>query len=528
MIDNYAKNDPRIKAIHRNTTPGFGNAVRTGLKSATGDIIIPVMADLSDDPNDIVKMVRKIDEGYDIAYGSRFCKGGSTYDYPWKKMIANRVFNNTVRFLFGIRHKDITNAFKAYRREVLETIDFEKLEANGFDLTVEIPLKAHVLGFNSVEVPVSWTERKKGEAKLKISQNGTRYGKRLLKIFIVGNLLSLRDIFKSIIHASWVHMALAILAGIVLMFGIFSLAGFNQIFTIISGISIAYVVIACIMIFMTFVVRTWRWSILLRSSGYRVHVDNAFKCIMFGWLLNYILPARIGDFARALTIKTTENAPMSVALSTIVIERAMDMLTLAFILMLAIFIMAGDSQLYIVGFLSLFAAIALVVALMVIYRFENVIVKLTENRFKTISKSVIVFKESIRKIYKNPYAIAMCLVLSMPVWLFEVASIFFAAKAINFDLSVSLSVISGIVAFIAQAIPTTPAGIGVHEGAIASVLGLWGIDLSIGTSIALVDHFSRGIIIIIFGAISAIHIGFESRQYFYQIKREETRNIVSK
>ncbi len=169
LIDEYARQDSRIHAVHRTSAPGFGNAVRTGLKAATGDIIIPVMADLSDDPNDIRQMVRKIEEGYDIAYGSRFCKGGCTHDYPRKKMIANRAFNNSVRLLFGIRHKDITNAFKAYRREVLETIGIDNLEASGFDLTVEIPLKAHVIGFKSAEVPVSWTERKKGEAKLKLS-----------------------------------------------------------------------------------------------------------------------------------------------------------------------------------------------------------------------------------------------------------------------------------------------------------------------------------------------------------------------
>lgn len=68
-------------------------------------------------------------------------------------MIANRTFNNVVRLLFGIKHKDITNAFKAYRKKVLESIS---IEANGFDLTVEVPLKAHIMGFTSAEVPVGW------------------------------------------------------------------------------------------------------------------------------------------------------------------------------------------------------------------------------------------------------------------------------------------------------------------------------------------------------------------------------------
>jgi uncharacterized protein (TIRG00374 family) len=514
LIDEYARQDLRIRAVHRTSSPGFGNAVRTGLKAASGDIIVPVMADLSDDPNDIPRMVQKIDEGYDIAYGSRFCKGGSTHDYPRKKMVANRAFNNSVRLLFGIRHKDVTNAFKAYRRKVLETIGIDNLEASGFDLTVEIPLKAHVLGFKSAEVPVSWTERKKGEAKLKLSQNGTKYGKRLLKIFFAGNLLSLGDIFKSMIKGSWVHLLLASVIGVLILFGIFSLAGFSQVFELLSGVSWVYILAACVMILMTFLLRTWRWSVLLRSSGYRVHVDNTFKSIMFGWLVNYVLPARVGDFARALTLKTTENTPFSVGLSTIVIERAMDMATLALMLVCALLIVSQNSELMIIAVLALAVSVLLVLAMAALYRFDYLIVPHLKGRFVAIGKSVEIFKESFRNLYRNPQAITICLLLSLPIWLLEVSGIFFAARAVHFDLSVSLSILSGITAFLAEALPTTPAGIGIHEGAITGVLAFFGISASMGTAIALLDHFARGVVIFIFGMISAVHIGFESRVYF--------------
>jgi hypothetical protein len=88
-------------------------------------------------------------------------------------------------------------------------------------------------------------------------------------------------------------------------------------------------------------------------------------------------------------------------------------------------------------------------------------------------------------------------------------------------LQPSLAILSGIVAFIAEAIPTTPAGIGVHEGAIAGVLLLFNVSLSTGTSIALVDHFVRGLVIFSFGTVSAIHIGFESRRYFASLKKKD-------
>jgi len=525
IIDDFAANDVRIKAVHRIDVPGFGNAIKTGFKNASGDIIIPVMADLSDDPKDIPNLVRKIEEGYDLAYGSRFCKGGSTDGYPVPKMLANRAFNNTVRLMFGIRHRDITNAFKAYRREVLDAIGIDNLEANGFDLTVEIPLKAHILGFRSAEVPVSWHGRKRGEAKLKLSENGHRYGMRLLRMFVIGNLAGLHDLFGAVAKGSWVRLVLAAMVGFLLLAGVFSFAGFSEIFEIISNVSTGYVAIACLMIFMTFVFRTWRWSVLLRTSGYRVHRDMIFKCIMFGWLLNYLLPARVGDVARGMALKTTEGTPLSISLPTIVIERAMDMLTLSLILMAALYTFASDTSLLLIAVGALVIAVVLVLGLVVVYKCDRIISGRLAGRFESLGKSILVLKEGLYRMYENPQAISLCLILSAPVWFFEVSSIYFSAKAIHFELLPSLAVISGIVAFIAQAIPTTPAGIGVHEGSITGVLLLFGVAAETGTSIALVDHFARGLVTYIVGMISTVHIGFESRSYF--ARRNAESNHVS-
>lgn len=523
LIDSLAAGDARIKAVHRKDTPGFGNAIRTGFKNASGDIIVPVMADLSDDPHDIPKLVRKLDEGYDVAYGSRFVRGGYTDGYPWKKMIANRAFNNSVRLLFGIRHKDVTNAFKAYRRCVLDAIGIDNLEANGFDLTVEIPLKAHILGFSSVEVPVSWHERQKGEAKLKLSQNGGRYGKQLLKMFVVGNVVSLRDIFKAVIKGSWLHLALAAALGIILLAGIFSMAGFSEVFGILSQVSPQFLAISCIVLLASFIVRTWRWSVLLRASGYRVHADTAFKCIMFGWLINYLLPARMGDLARGVTLKTSENTPLSVGLSTIVIERAMDMLVLAIMLVAAIFLVLNSPEMIDIAAATLAVAFGLVAVLGVLFKYDRVVVDKLGKRFDFIGKSLEHFKKAVSSLAGNPMAIALCLILSFPVWILEASSIYFAAMAVHYPLSMTVAIVAGIVAFIVQAIPTTPAGIGVHEGTIAGILLLFGVNTSLGTSIALLDHFARGVVIFIFGMISAIHIGFESRQYFAGAKDQ---NVV--
>jgi len=365
-------------------------------------------------------------------------------------------------------------------------------------------------------VPVSWHGRERGEAKLKLSENGHRYGLRLLKMFVLGNIIGLGDLFGAVVKGSPIRLIFAALLGLLLLAGIFSLAGISDVFAILSNVSLEYVAIASFMILITFVFRTWRWSVLLRASGHRVHRDTAFKCIMFGWLINYLLPARIGDVARGMALKTTEGTPLSVSLSTIVIERAMDMFTLGFILITTLVFFAKDTPLFSVAVGALLIAFILIFGLVFVSKYDHVISNRLGSRFESLRKGINGLNEGLRNIYANPQAIILCLILSMPVWFFEISSLYFSARAIHFDLSPAIATLAGITAFIAQAIPTTPGGIGVHEGSIAGVLILFDINMSIGTSMALVDHFARGLVTYVVGMISAVHIGFESRGYFVQ------------
>ncbi len=523
IIETLASLNPRIRPVHRHSTPGFGNAIKEGFRNATGDIIIPVMGDLSDDPKDIVKLVRKIEEGYDIAYGSRFVEGGGTDGYPPVKMIANRSFNNLVRLLFGLKHKDITNAFKAYRKEVLESIGIDNLEATGFDLTVEIPLKAHIMGFTSAEVPVTWHGRLRGEAKLKLSENASKYGKRLMKLFIVGNIISLRDLFSSVVSGSKWKLLGALVIGILVLLGIFKYSGYSQVYETIKNVSLVYIFVGFAAITMAFFMRTWRWSVLLRTSGYVVPRDILFKSLMFGFLLNYLLPARAGDIARGAVLKTTEKTPMGISLSTIVIERAMDMLTLALMLGIGAMFVSRGGTMSIVAIAALAIALLLVVMLFFAYRYDAFISRKLGKRFPAISGFMNSMKEGLYRIYSNPSALMLSIAISVPVWIFEISGIYIAAMAIGYKIPFSLAVVSGITSFLAQTIPITPGGIGIYEGTMAGVLVLFGIPVSTGVSLALIDHFVRASVTIIFGMVSTIHLGFASRGYFAEARKSSRK-----
>jgi dolichol-phosphate mannosyltransferase len=158
----------------RNLGPnGFGRAVIFGLNYIKGDACTIMMADASDSPDDAVKYWRLLNEGWDCVFGSRFVKGGKVIDYPQVKLWVNRLANSLVRIGFAIPLNDTTNAFKAYRRTVIEGC--RPYLAPHFNLTVEIPLKAIVRGYTWTVVPISWQNRKYGEAKLKIKEMGSRY-----------------------------------------------------------------------------------------------------------------------------------------------------------------------------------------------------------------------------------------------------------------------------------------------------------------------------------------------------------------
>jgi len=163
----------RIRGVRSHLPRGFGHTVRAGLDVFDGDVVAIVMADASDAPEDLVTYYRLLAAGYDCAFGSRFVPGAHTEDYPALKLALNRAANLFIRFFFRHGYNDTTNAFKAYRREVIESV--QPLLSNHFNLTVELPLKAIVRGHSYAICPVSWRNRRQGVSKLSIQEMGSRY-----------------------------------------------------------------------------------------------------------------------------------------------------------------------------------------------------------------------------------------------------------------------------------------------------------------------------------------------------------------
>lgn len=173
LLQELTKTTPTLHPVNNPGPHGIGRAILFGMDHMQGDAVAIMMADESDSPDDLVRYWDLLCEGHECVFGSRFIKGGSVHDYPTVKYILNRLANWFIKIIFHIGLNDTTNAFKAYRKEVIQGC--RPLIAPHFNLLVELPLKAIVRGYTWTTTPISWRNRKTGIAKLKIREMGSRY-----------------------------------------------------------------------------------------------------------------------------------------------------------------------------------------------------------------------------------------------------------------------------------------------------------------------------------------------------------------
>lgn len=188
FVARMSESDRNVRCIGSPYRKGFGFAVRAGLELYTGDAVAIMMADGSDSPHDLLSYYELLEAGYDCAFGSRFVEGQHTHDYPRFKLVVNRIVNVGIRVLLGHGYNDTTNAFKAYRREVIDHV--QPLISQHFNLTVELPLKAIVRGHSYAITPISWTNRTSGTSKLRLQEMGSRYLFIVLYVFLEHHLSS--------------------------------------------------------------------------------------------------------------------------------------------------------------------------------------------------------------------------------------------------------------------------------------------------------------------------------------------------
>lgn len=157
----------------KNSARGVVNAIRIGLKKAEEDFLLVTMADLSDDYSVVDTMCSLMAEGFDVVCGSRYMRGGKQIGGPLLKKTISRAADVSLRYIAGLPTRDATNSFKLYRKTMLNTIEIES--DGGFEIGMEIVVKAHFGGYKVTEVPCVWKDREKGTSRFKILKWAPKY-----------------------------------------------------------------------------------------------------------------------------------------------------------------------------------------------------------------------------------------------------------------------------------------------------------------------------------------------------------------
>lgn len=177
LVRRLSERYSNLRLVENLDKKGFVNAMRTGFANVKTEFVVPVMADLCDDLSGIAEMFKKINEGYDVVCGSRYLKGGARLGGSRLKGFLSCLIGKSLHYLLGLPTYDIANAFKMYRKKVIDSIN---IKSKGFEISMEIPLKAYYLGFKITEVPTVWKERYRGKSSFRMLKLFPSY----LKLYI--------------------------------------------------------------------------------------------------------------------------------------------------------------------------------------------------------------------------------------------------------------------------------------------------------------------------------------------------------
>ena len=169
LADRIAGEDPRVSVLHRSEKEGLGPAYADGFDRALKDqseVIMEMDADFSHDPADLPRLVKALDDGADLAIGSRYVAGGTTPDWPVLRQGISRGGNLYARMMLGIPVRDATAGFRAFKAEALKRLPYRSAEASGYGFQVEMAWRAHEEGLRIVEVPISFRDRAHGTSKM--------------------------------------------------------------------------------------------------------------------------------------------------------------------------------------------------------------------------------------------------------------------------------------------------------------------------------------------------------------------------
>ena len=170
LADTIAAREPRATVLHRSAKEGLGPAYRAGfrwvLDRPETQAVVQMDADFSHDPRDLPRLLAPLMAGADLALGSRYVPGGGTAGWPWYRRLISRGGTTFARTVLLLPYRDLTGGFKAWRRELLDSIRLRDMGVNGYGFQIETTWWAHRRGARIVQVPIIFRERTAGRSKM--------------------------------------------------------------------------------------------------------------------------------------------------------------------------------------------------------------------------------------------------------------------------------------------------------------------------------------------------------------------------
>ena len=247
--------------------------------------------------------------------------------------------------------------------------------------------------------------------------------------------------------------------------------------------------------------RGFRWKLILKQNNYEVPVSSAISLSLLGNFANLVIPAKLGDLVWMYGAKKKHKIRFSVAFTTVILDRFCDFLAVIILALLSMFFLVRmnfPEWVYYLLYVGIAVAFLFVVFVFLIIKYKKLMKKVI--KVGKLRDAISKISDALFHSTRSLYMFAFFILLSLVVWLLETLTAYIVASLLGAKISFAILLFAIIVANITKTIPITPADIGVYEGVLATVLFVSGISLNLGLTIALVDHIVKILYVLIAGS----------------------------
>lgn len=288
--------------------------------------------------------------------------------------------------------------------------------------------------------------------------------------------------------------------GIIILLLYFS--DMKEVISVLGKIHPIWVILAVLAYNINWVLRGYRWQIILDSMGQKIGLKESISLTILGNFINLVTPAKIGDFVRAFVLKRNKDIDISKGLSSVIIDRILDFFGVGILAYISLIIVSKDLPLpgWIETFINnlvyilIIGSITVFIVIGIIYRFRS--------RFRHV------LSDNIKVIYR-PIDIIVLGSLSIILWIFEISTTVILFYSLNLDMNIPLIMLAIMIANLTKVLPLTPGGIGVYEGTVAAILTIGGLPYTLSLTIGILDHGIKNIYTLLFGSFSLSYNGID-------------------